>query len=117
MTDTPDFPALVELAQRLEGKDKKTCELALYTLKKQDERIKRRDKRIDELECELSARPVVAFLSDIARIGALEAALLPFAAIADESTENLADDYMYPDCYPMSAFRAARAAYYGEKDG
>jgi hypothetical protein len=44
------------------------------------------------------------------RIEALEAALLPFAAIADESTANLADDYMYSDCYPMSAFRAARAA-------
>jgi hypothetical protein len=45
-----------------------------------------------------------------ARIAALEAALLPFAAIADESTANLADNYMYPDCYPMSAFRAAKAA-------
>ena len=44
------------------------------------------------------------------RIAALEAALLPFAAIADESTANLADNYMYPDCYPMSAFRAAKAA-------
>lgn len=31
--------------------------------------------RIAELERELSARPVVAFLSDIARIAALEAAL------------------------------------------
>jgi len=49
-----------------------------------------------------------------ARIAELEAALLPFAAIADESTANLADNYMYPDCYPMSAFRAARAAL-GEK--
>ena len=44
------------------------------------------------------------------RIATLEAALLPFAAIADESTANLADNYMYPDCYPMSAFRAAKAA-------
>ena len=44
------------------------------------------------------------------RIAELEAALLPFAAIADESTANLADNYMYPDCFPMSAFRAARAA-------
>lgn len=51
-----------------------------------------------------------------ARIAELEAALLPFAAIADESTANLADNYMYPDCYPMSAFRAARAAYLGEKE-
>ena len=50
MTDTPDFPALVELAQRLEGKDRKTCELALYTLKKQDARLAKRDKRIAELE-------------------------------------------------------------------
>ena len=47
MTNTPDFPALVELASRLEGKDKKTCELALYTLKKQDERI---DKLRDNLD-------------------------------------------------------------------
>jgi len=45
-----------------------------------------------------------------ARIAELEAALLPFAAIADDSTANLADNYMYPDCYPMSAFRAAKAA-------
>ena len=50
-----------------------------------------------------------------ARIAALEAALLPFAAIADDSTKNLADNYMYPDCYPMSAFRAAKAAL-GEKE-
>jgi hypothetical protein len=55
--------------------------------------------------------------ADAARIAELEAALLPFAAIADDSTASLADNYMYPDCYPMSAFRAARAAYYGEKDG
>ena len=48
--DTPDFPALVELANRLEGKDRKTCELALYTLKKQDERLAKRDARIAELE-------------------------------------------------------------------
>ena len=54
MTDIPDFPALVELAKRLEGKDRKTCELALYTLNKQDERIKRRDKRIDDLETKLA---------------------------------------------------------------
>ena len=53
MTNTPDFPALVELASRLEGKDKKTCELALYTLKQQDERIKRRDNRIADLETKL----------------------------------------------------------------
>ena len=57
MTDVPDYPALVELASRLEGKDKKTCELALYTLKKQDERLAKKD----------------------ARIAALEAALRPFA--------------------------------------
>lgn len=51
-----------------------------------------------------------------ARIRELMAALKPFAAIADESTDNLADNYMYSDCYPMSAFRAARAAYLGEKE-
>ena len=54
MAEIPDFPALVELASRLEGKDRKTCELALYTLKKQDERIKRRDNRIDDLETKLA---------------------------------------------------------------
>ena len=52
MTDIPDFPALVELVQRLEGKDRKTCELALYTLKKQDERLAKKDERIVELETE-----------------------------------------------------------------
>ena len=52
--DTPDFPALVELANRLEGKDRKTCELALYTLKKQDERLAKRDARISDLEATLN---------------------------------------------------------------
>lgn len=53
ITDTPDFPALVELASRLKGKDKKTCALALYTLKKQDERIDKRNARIAALEAAL----------------------------------------------------------------
>jgi hypothetical protein len=57
-----------------------------------------------------------AIRAQAARIAELKAALLPFAAIADESTANLADNYMYPDCYPMSAFRAARAAYLGTRD-
>ena len=50
MTDIPDYPALVDLISRLEGKDKKTCELALYCLKKQDIRVKKLHKRADELE-------------------------------------------------------------------
>ena len=49
-TNTPDFPALVELASRLEGKDRKTCELALYTLKKQDERLAKKDAMIADWE-------------------------------------------------------------------
>lgn len=53
-TGVPDFPALVELANRLKGKDRKTCELALYTLKKQDERLANRDVRIAELENEIN---------------------------------------------------------------
>lgn len=57
MINTPDFPALVELANRLEGKDRKTCELALYTLKKQDERLAKRDARIAELEANLAQLP------------------------------------------------------------
>lgn len=36
MTDS--YPALIELISRLEGKDKKTCELALYCLNKADKR-------------------------------------------------------------------------------
>lgn len=58
-------------------------------------------------ELRLQSRQLDAYA---ARIAALEAALRPFAAIADDSTANLADNYMYPDCYPMSAFRAAKAA-------
>ena len=53
MTNTPDFPALVELASRLKGNDKKTCELALYTLKKQDERLAKRDDLIAEMHARL----------------------------------------------------------------
>lgn len=36
MTDS--YPALIELISRLEGKDRKTCELALYCLNKADKR-------------------------------------------------------------------------------
>jgi hypothetical protein len=113
MTDTPDFPALVELAQRLEGKDRKTCELALYTLKKQDERLAKKDELIAELEALVDARVKMyddVLSASVKTVNQLREALLPFAAIADESTANLADNYMYPDCYPMSAFRAAKAA-------
>ena len=53
MTSIPDFPALAELASRLEGKDKKTCELALYCLNKQDKRINRLNNRVEDLEAKL----------------------------------------------------------------
>jgi hypothetical protein len=72
--------------------------------------LKAKDRRIEELEKMLALSLAVDVDALKARIGALEAALLPFAAIADESTANLADNYMYPDCYPMSAFRAAKVA-------
>ena len=77
------------------------------------EALEAKDRRIAELEEEIDRNDEWAkgFIEKTdARIAELEAALLPFAAIADESTANLADNYMYPDCYPMSAFRAARAA-------
>ena len=74
MTNTPDFPALVELASRLEGKDRKTCELALYTLKKQDERLAKRDVRIAELEDELKVAVAIHKSKDES-ITRLEAAL------------------------------------------
>jgi hypothetical protein len=48
--------------------------------------------------------------ASVKTVNELREALLPFAAIADESTANLADNYMYSDCFPMSAFRAASAA-------
>lgn len=35
---TGSYPALRELISRLEGKDKKTCELALYCLNRADDR-------------------------------------------------------------------------------
>lgn len=59
MTNTPDYPALVELASRLAGKDKKTCELALYCLNRQDKRLAKRDARIAELEDELKVAVAV----------------------------------------------------------
>lgn len=54
MTDITDYPMLVELASRLEGKDKKTCDLALYCLKKQDKRISKLHAQIAELERQLA---------------------------------------------------------------
>ena len=80
MTNTPDFPALVELASRLEGKDKKTCELALYTLKKQDERLAKKDALIAKMESALkpfaeqylSTEPQMTTLMYYTPIGELE---------------------------------------------
>lgn len=49
MTDS--YPALIELIGRLEGKDRKTCELALYCLNKADKReAKLRDELASERE-------------------------------------------------------------------
>ena len=48
-TNTPAYPALVELASRLEGKDKKTCELALYCLNRQDKQLAKKDAEIKKI--------------------------------------------------------------------
>jgi hypothetical protein len=78
-----------------------------------------KDRKINELHARIAELEIIAQYAGednamaehyAARIAELEAALLPFAVIADESTANLADNYMYSDCYPMSAFRAAKAA-------
>jgi len=47
------YPDLVELINRLKGKDRKTCELALYCLNKSDERTKLLWRTIDSLRAEL----------------------------------------------------------------
>jgi hypothetical protein len=79
MTDTPDFPALVELANRLDGKDRKTCELALYTLSKQDRRILKLNVAVDEYEKQLVKfskeyhEAIVRLAKRDARIAELEA--------------------------------------------
>ncbi len=81
-TGVPDFPALVELANRLKGKDRKTCELALYTLKKQDERLAKRDARIAELEA--FRRDALKEVAELARErDALRDALKPFTNVDD----------------------------------
>ena len=46
MADVPDYPALVDLAKRLKGKDRRTCELALYVLSRMDEKAIKRDARL-----------------------------------------------------------------------
>jgi hypothetical protein len=114
MTNTPDFPALVELAQRLEGKDRKTCELALYTLKKQDERLAKKDARIAELEAALKqssrTEPILA-----SRIANLMDALEPFADLEIVTAAQWEGDIaLY--AIAASKLRAARAAYRGEKE-
>lgn len=91
MTDTPDFPALVGLANRLDGKDRETCELALYTLKKQDERLVKRDARIAELMAALKP------FSDEAGVG-------PMPGQPDD-----------PRHCNMKFLRAARETYLGVK--
>ena len=47
------YPDLVELISRLKGKDRKTCELALYCLNEMDEKNKLLWKNIDNLRAEL----------------------------------------------------------------
>ena len=82
MARIPDFPALVELITRLTGKDRKTCELALYTLKKQDERLAKKDRRIAELEKIVSMADEDAAMmlaKKDARISELKAALQIYA--------------------------------------
>lgn len=77
MTSTPAYPALVELITRLEGKDKKTCELALYVLKRLDKQIAKRNARITELE-----RVVDAFHADPDN---LDARVLRYKLIASKA--------------------------------
>lgn len=53
MTDS--YPALIELIGRLEGKDRKTCELALYCLLAADRRDARLRRAHEELKQRYSA--------------------------------------------------------------
>ena len=123
MTNTPDFPALVELASRLEGKDRKTCELALYTLKKQDERLAKKDERIAELERLVDAR--VKMYDDVLSAGVktvnkLRAALQPFANVAigiDASGTEFPDEWLLShNCLLVGDARKAKAALEGNDD-
>jgi hypothetical protein len=104
MTDYTDLIA------RLRGNDMP------WSVKDAADALEAQARRIAELEYDATYHESndEVMMRDIeyyrARIAELEAALLPFAVIADESTANLADNYMYSDCYPMSAFRAAKAA-------
>ena len=115
--DTPDFPALVELASRLEGKDRKTCELALYTLKKQDERLAKKDEIIKGLKDDCEHHRVIKEAAikrgheQSARIARLEAALRPFSDEAGVGPmPGQPDD---PRHCNMKFLRAAREAYLG----
>ena len=99
MTDYTD------LIERLRGNDMP------WSVKDAADALEAQARRIAELEKMLAVHRLAVDVDALkARIAELEAALLPFAVIADESTANLADNYMYSDCYPMSAFRAAKAA-------
>lgn len=55
------YPALVELISRLKGKDRKTCERALYCLNKSDEKNNLLWKNIDSLRAELQESEVMLF--------------------------------------------------------
>lgn len=83
---TESYPALIELIGRLEGKDKKTCELALYCLNKADKREKR-------LRAENER---------------LSAALKPFAAVAELFVDEAPNTLTVREF--LGRFRAAAAA-------
>jgi hypothetical protein len=128
---TNTYPDLVNVEDWLNASgytgEAGACHAAMSLIRKQETRIADLRKEADMMHSEYkTACSRIAALeslvdakgkmydeilsASVKTVNELRAALLPFAAIADESTENLADNYMYSDCFPMSAFRAARAA-------
>lgn len=59
---------------------------------------------------EVAEQSQIIIKMQAAEIEKLRAALKPFAAVVNDKTKSLDDDYYLPDCFRMGDLRAAAAA-------
>lgn len=109
MTDTPSYPALIELITRLDGKDKKTCELALYCLNKQDKRDIKLQARISELEADVARYKAIASKAIREQVGIRLQVISECALVAESQTCCVQETDDYYSGYCDGVMEAAKA--------
>ena len=116
MSETPSYPALIELASRLEGKDKKTVETALYCLNRMDAKelklfnevqsLREENERLEDTRIEF-----IAMINNLIdeRVK-MRKALNPFAANAKNFKDDCKDTLVVKIGVDVGYLRAAAAA-------